>query len=71
MHCKHRLNILKGDVKGIVSQNEEDVKEVVSWLPGSDVEAVLNELDAAETEYKNANAKFKAVKKSLARALLD
>ena len=71
MHCKHRINILKGDVKGIVSQNEEDVEVVVSWLPGSDVEAVFNELDVAEAEYKKVNEKFKAVKKSLARALLD
>ena len=70
MHCKHRLNILKGDVKGIVSQNEEDVEVVVSWLSGSDVEAVLNELESAEAEYKRANTKLKSVKKSLARALL-
>ena len=46
--CKHRTNILDGKTAAITSGNEGEVATVREWLVGSDVEAALNELRAAE-----------------------
>ena len=35
--CKHRLSILDGDKGAVVSDNFDQVAEVVSWLAGSKV----------------------------------
>ena len=32
--CKHRLRIMEGSAEDIVSENQHEVKIVVSWLPG-------------------------------------
>ena len=71
MHCKHRLNILSGIPKGIVSNNEEDVEVVAEWLKGSDVESALKELGEAEEALKKAKSKVSTLKKFLAKALAD
>lgn len=63
--CKHRTNILDGKTVAITSGNEEDVTKVGEWLKGSDVEAALNELRAAEKAGEN----LVAAKRKLARAM--
>ncbi len=74
-YCKHRFGILKGEVKGIVSGNETDVPTVQSWLPGTDVETALREVEEAEIVYDREVKKLKKVLKGykikLARALMD
>lgn len=71
MHCKHRLEILTGKSKSIVSGNEADMEVVVSWLPDSDVEAVMVELAEAEVNLAAAKTVVSGLKKKLARTLLD
>ena len=71
MHCKHRLNILSGLAKGIVSNNEQDVEIVAGWLEGSDIESALKDLGEAEEAMKKAKSKVSALKKMLAKALAD
>lgn len=63
--CKHRTNILDGKTAAITSGNEGEVAIIREWLAGSDVEAALNELRAAE----RAGADLVAAKRKLARAM--
>ncbi|SER75819.1 SWIM zinc finger [Nitrosomonas sp. Nm51] len=51
-YCKHRFAILKGEDKGVVSDNVPKVKEVAAWLPGTDVEAAMMEVAEAAHEYE-------------------
>jgi DNA ligase (NAD+) len=69
--CKHRLDILCGDTGAIVSDNLADVTIVTSWLTGSDVEAALHRLAAAEATLAKAQAEVSGLKKALAKKLLD
>jgi SWIM zinc finger len=74
-YCKHRFNILDGTIKGIVSDNLEDVKVVQSWLSGTDVENALikmHELEAeAEAEAERIKKELFAAKKAVAKAMRD
>lgn len=71
MYCKHRFRILGGLLDGIVSENIKDVEIVKSWLDGSDVEKALDELHEAENELEKMKKKVSALKKKLARTLID
>lgn len=67
--CKHRVAIIDGDAKAIVSDNADKVPLVGEWLTGTDVEAALLEmraLDKHAEDYKNALAMAKV---KLARAM--
>lgn len=70
-YCKHRFNILAGDLTGIASGNEPDVAMVSSWLPGSDVERALTALGDAEREFRVAKSRVAAAKKAIAKAMAD
>lgn len=70
-YCKHRFNILAGDLTGIASGNEPDVALVSSWLPGSDVERALTALGDAEREFRVAKSRVAAAKKAIAKAMSD
>lgn len=70
-HCKHRLNILAGDASSLVSGNEADIATVREWLEGSDVQKYIEAVHMAERDLWTAQAKFRAAKKALARALND
>lgn len=70
-YCKHRFNILDGIIDGVVSGNETDVITVGRWLEGSDVEAALHRVRAAETEVAEAKVRLSAAKKALAAAMRD
>lgn len=71
MHCKHRISILLGISKGIVSDNISDVTEVASWVPGSDVEDALNVIEELEDEFARIKRKLSAAKKALSKAMRD
>ncbi|MNY21848.1 hypothetical protein D3C86_1554220 [compost metagenome] len=67
LHCKHRINILKGDKKGIVSGNEADVPKVVSMLAGTKLEIIMKEVGALEDEAERIKKELKKSKEKLAR----
>lgn len=67
--CKHRTSILAGDSKAISSDNASEVATVVGWLPGTDVEAALNELHDAEKATGKDKAALNAAKRKLARTM--
>jgi len=68
-HCKHRLNILRGISNGIVSGNENQVAHVQSWLPGSDIELLMNQMEEAESTLERAKNNLSALKKRIARTM--
>jgi uncharacterized Zn finger protein len=70
-YCKHRLNILMGDVTDIVSGNEERVHTVYGWFAGSDVEAALKEIQRLEEEMEKLKKRLSAAKKDVAKAMAD
>ena len=65
--CKHRVNILDGSAKSIVSDNADQVPTVVAWLAGTDVEAALVEL--RNVEKLDDKAALNDAKRKLARAM--
>jgi hypothetical protein len=67
--CKHRLRILEGKPEGIVSDNIADVEIVCSWIPGSEIEAALAALAAAERKADEAKREVSRAKKALSRVL--
>ncbi len=69
--CKHRLGILRGERRGIVSANAAEVERVHSWLAGSDVEAAIAAVEACEDGITRAESELAKAKKKLARSLLD
>ncbi|WP_446469410.1 SWIM zinc finger family protein [Xenorhabdus stockiae] len=49
MYCKHRVNILKGDPKNIVSDNDHQVIIInKKWYPNSAIESALKNVEKAE-----------------------
>ncbi len=70
-HCKHRVNILEGSQKNIVSDNVSDVAKVQSWLPGSSMQQALRHVKICEARVKAANWEFSDAKRKLAEAMND
>lgn len=65
-YCKHRFNILAGGTSNIVSNNLDKVAVVVSWLPGTALEAAITELHLAEREFERINNILSKTKKKTA-----
>ncbi len=68
-YCKHRIAILDGKFDSISSGNADQAPTVTEWLVGTDVEAALSELRAAEKTTECAKEDLAALKKKLARAM--
>ena len=71
MHCKHRMNILLGDVTDIVSKNEETAHNVYEWYRDSDVERELKTIDRLEREIDELKRLLISAKKRAAVAMMD
>lgn len=69
--CKHRLSILNGDARAVVSQNTDEVTEVASWLQGSNIADAISEVIVLEAEKKLIEEKLKKAKKLVAKALIS
>jgi hypothetical protein len=68
-YCKHRLSILQGRATGVVSDNVAEARTVAAWLPGTDVEAAMEALFAAERDLERAKSAAAAARKDLARTM--
>ena len=67
--CKHRLSILRGKTDGIISENKHQVSTIASsWLPGTQVEAALKNVEACEKKLKTLRRPDKQAKEELACA---
>ena len=67
--CKHRISILDGNPKAIVSDNADRASLVLAWLSGTDVDSALAEMRDAEKVADAAKKSLVAAKKKLARAM--
>lgn len=67
--CKHRIAILDGNGKAIVSDNGDDLATVLDWLPGTDVALALAEFRAIEQAKDEPKSALVAAKRKLARAM--
>jgi len=70
-YCKHRFNILDGEIDAIVSNNLQDIKLVQSWLPGSDIEEAIKNLRDLELAAANIKKQLTAAKKYVAKVMRD
>lgn len=70
MLCKHRLSILDGDNRAVVSDNTDEVAEVASWLAGSPVGEAIAEVVALEAQKKSIESRIKTAKKMVSKALI-
>lgn len=70
-HCKHRIGLLTGEPEGIIGNRASDIKAVISWVQGSDIETALQELRNAEEQLESLKSKVSRLKKSLAKSMLD
>lgn len=67
--CKHRISILDGNAQAISSDNIGQAAMVVDWLVGTDVEAALSDLRAAEKIVDPDKKALNDAKRKLARAM--
>jgi len=67
--CKHRIAIIDGHGKAIVSDNADRVATVVAWLQGTDVAAALTEFRAIEASKEASKSDLMAAKRKLAKAM--
>ena len=70
-YCEHRINILRGSLDGMVSENPADVVTVASWLKGTDVDAALQTVIRLEAEAERIKEALSAAKQTLSEYLLD
>ena len=68
-YCKHRFAILNGDASSVLSDNQEHVATVASWLPGSPLAKAIQEMQIAEDAVVKAKAEWSKTKKAVARAM--
>lgn len=68
-YCKHRISILDGNANNISSDNADQASKIVDWLSGTDVEAALTEMRAAEEIADPDKTTLNAAKRKLARAM--
>ncbi|MEO5332618.1 MAG: hypothetical protein H7839_11385 [Magnetococcus sp. YQC-5] len=69
--CQHRINILSGSTKEIISNNADDVKKVTSWIAGTDVGKALHHVLECIKKLENATEDFNDSRKRLVKALRD
>ena len=67
--CKHRISIIDGDSKSVVSENAADVETIVAWVVGTDIEAALKEMRDAEAAGAGSTNALKVAKANLAKTL--
>ncbi len=77
-YCKHRLRIMVGEKKDIVSKNESDVTIIQQWITGTNIENLLFKVCEKENEYQKAQQEaiktkneLSLAKKNLTNAMYD
>jgi uncharacterized Zn finger protein len=68
-YCKHRFGLLAGDTRKLVGPNEDEVRTLLQWLEGSDVEEALEAVHAAERDFLRAKKALAEAKKNVALAM--
>ncbi|WP_158537822.1 MULTISPECIES: SWIM zinc finger family protein [unclassified Photorhabdus] len=70
MYCKHRINIINGDTRNIVSDNIQQVDIIArQWLPNSSIEAALEDVRKAESLLDDIKRAISLAKRNAAKAM--
>ena len=69
--CKHKINILEGSTKAVVSDNTDDAEVVATWLSGSDLETALNTYYEVKSELSKSKKKWSLARKEVARVMRE
>ncbi len=69
--CKHRMNLLKGDIAGLMSGNSVQLAQLMEMFTGTDVEQAFVNLVEAEAAVEAAKSEFSRRKRALARVMND
>ena len=69
LYCKHRFALMNGDVSALLSENENDVTALKELMKGTDVEVAYDDVMSLQAQYDEINARLKAAKKVLAKAM--
>ncbi|MBF0272304.1 MAG: hypothetical protein HQL98_09610 [Magnetococcales bacterium] len=69
--CQHRIHILSGSDREIISENAEEVKKIISWVSGTDVAKAMHDLAESLKQLENAKDDFNSARKRLVKALKD
>ena len=67
--CKHRVAVIDGDSSAVLDDDADKVATVVEWLAGTDVEAALKEMRAADTAADATKTSRADAKRKLAKAM--
>ena len=70
-HCKHWMSVFEGKKQEYIKLNEQQIEEIQSWLPGSDLEEIFNEFVKVNKQQKEIAAKKKKLFKQLKLAMKD
>ena len=63
--CKHRLDLMHGDISSLVSDNWDDLEKIPDLLAGTTAEQPFKALNATYGELRTANAALDAAKKGV------
>ncbi|WP_166296243.1 SWIM zinc finger family protein [Photorhabdus tasmaniensis] len=70
MYCKHRINIINGDTRNIVSDNIQQVNIIAKqWLPNSSIEAALEDVKRAESLLDDIKRALSLAKRNVAKVM--
>ncbi|MAC81476.1 MAG: hypothetical protein CML66_25835 [Rhodobacteraceae bacterium] len=69
--CKHRLNILQGNIDDVTGGQIERIDLVPSIVSGTDVERALVAYLSIDEELAAVKKRVSAAKKALSKAMLD
>jgi hypothetical protein len=69
LHCKHRVQILKGLGDSISSGNESDISTVQLWLNETELGEVFREYQEAERGLEQAKKRLDNAKKVFAKCM--
>lgn len=68
-YCKHRFALISGDEREVVEADAQ-VSEIAALVAGSRLEAAIDAMHKQEAVVKKAQADLRAIKKSVASAML-
>lgn len=68
MHCKHRINILRGLTDAIISNNSEEVETIQVWMTATPIDKAMQSLAAVEKQYTSIKRALSKAKKDISKA---
>lgn len=69
-YCKHRIDILKGDTSKIVSNNKNEVANLLQVFKNSPLDLKLQQLKNEEQQLDKLKKQFDNTKKEVAKIML-